>query len=259
MSQRELIQRGKKHSSPVGTSIFVALRSLDPFIQYGILADGIGATLLGKVGLQALPDGPPFQTGIGFIDVLQLSPYRLLLFIMSTGSVLKHIFWVLYTSKEAFSVGTALNVGIGNTVFNTLVTIIATTSFAGSLQVSKTIAQPTVIIGSILYFVGISVEVLSELQRKFFKDDPKNDGKAFTRGLWSLARHINYTGYLSWRVGYSLAGGGVTAAFITGAFLLKEFLGRAIPELDAYASKRYREQWDNYKRRTPYKLIPGIL
>ncbi|KAF9525136.1 hypothetical protein CPB83DRAFT_860062 [Crepidotus variabilis] len=259
MSQRNLVQRGKKHSSPLGSTLFIALRSLDPVIQYGILAHGVGGSLLGRVGLQVIPNGPPIQTGIGFIDALQLSPYRLLLLAMSTGSVLKHFFWLLYTSKEAVSISAAVGISMGNVTGNAMINLIATTTLASSLPVSPTITQPTVIIGGVLYLVGFLTEVFAEVQRKLFKDDPKNEGKACTSGFWSITRHINYTGYVLWKTGHFLAGGGLTVATIGGFLVAKDFVDRAIPELDAYASKRYGTQWESYKRKTYYKLIPGII
>ena len=49
---------------------------------------------------------------------------------------------------------------------------------------------------------GILLELVSELQRKRFKDDPANKGKPYAGGLFSLARSINYGGYTLWRGGY---------------------------------------------------------
>ncbi|KAG9534950.1 hypothetical protein KCU77_g23756, partial [Aureobasidium melanogenum] len=41
--KNKLILRGIKQSSPLGTGLFLGLRSLDPVLQYGLLAKGIAA------------------------------------------------------------------------------------------------------------------------------------------------------------------------------------------------------------------------
>jgi hypothetical protein len=41
------------------------------------------------VGLRTLPPGIPAHTGVGFIDALGLSPYRLILLGMTVGTALK--------------------------------------------------------------------------------------------------------------------------------------------------------------------------
>ncbi|KAF9525146.1 hypothetical protein CPB83DRAFT_563510 [Crepidotus variabilis] len=249
-----MLQRGSKKSTPLGTTILVALRTLDPILQYGILAHGLGAPLLGKIGLKSIVDGPPIQTGIGFIDALQLSPYRLLLLTMVTGSTIKHNFWVLYTSKEAISPSIALSVSGFNTFLNSFTTLLATSALGNGGELSR----PSVIIGSTLYFVGVFTEMIAEVQRKKFKEDPRNEGKLYTEKLWSITRHINYTAYTAWRGGYALVGGGWLAGAGVSAFFLTNFIGTSIPELAGYCSKRYGEQWENYKKKTPYQIIPGV-
>lgn len=249
-----MLQRGNKKSSPLGSAVLFTLRTLDPILQYGILAHGVGAPLLDKLGLKSVVDGPAIQTGIGFIDALQLSPYRLLLLTMITGSTIKHNFWLLYTSKEAVSSSMALSVSGINTALNSFTTLLATTALGNGDALSR----PSVIIGSVLYFVGLFTETIAEVQRKKFKENPRNNGKLYTEGLWSITRHINYTAYTAWRGGYALVGGGWLAGAGVSAFFLTSFIGGSIPELAGYCSKRYGEQWDDYKKKTPYQIIPGI-
>ena len=68
--------------------------------------------------------------------------------------------------------------------------------------------SPIFILGIVGYAVGLSGEIISEAQRKKFKDSPKHVGKAYTSGLFGFARHINYGSNMIWRVSYNIACGG---------------------------------------------------
>lgn len=234
----DIIQRGIKEPSPLGTTIFVGLRSLDPLLQYGILARGWGSSFLHKIGLSTLPAGLPTNTGT-IIDKLGLSPYRLILLAMATGSSLKQIYWLVGLSEERFDPGAALTVVGFNTGANSLNNLLfTTTAFSASLSGNETFPQTPLIVGSILYVVGILTEAISESQRTRFKRNPKNKGKLYTSGLWQYARHINYTGFVLWRTGYCLAAGGWvwgTAAF---AWHFADFAMRGVPLLNEYCEEK---------------------
>ncbi|KAG9557484.1 hypothetical protein KCU79_g9529, partial [Aureobasidium melanogenum] len=60
--KNKLILRGIKQSSPLGTGLFLGLRSLDPVLQYGLLAKGIAAGAIHKLGGKTLAQGPPVVT-----------------------------------------------------------------------------------------------------------------------------------------------------------------------------------------------------
>jgi steroid 5-alpha reductase family enzyme len=151
----------------------------------------------------------------------------------------------------------SLIVGVFNTLFNGI-NHYAFLLSALSASTSSTFPQPTLLIGTALYTVGILTEYIAELQRKRFKDDPKNKGKPFTGGLWKYARHINYGAYTVWRAGYALAAGGWVLGALVAAFFFSDFASRGVPVLDEYCGKRYGEDWKKFKRETRYKLIPGI-
>ncbi|KIW07417.1 hypothetical protein, variant [Verruconis gallopava] len=252
----DTIRRGVKRPNPLGTAIFVGLRSFDPFIQYNILANGLGSGLLAKVGLEQLPAGLATNTGT-IIDKLGLSPYRLILLSMSVGSALKHIFWLLTVSEEGFEPKSAIAVGLYNTFCNSINDLLFTSSIASaSLASGQSFPQWPLIVGSLSYVIGITTETVAELQRKRFKKN--NPGKPYTGGLWSLARHINYTGYALWRAGYTCAGGGFGAGLVMLIFTLVDFDRRSIVTLDKYCTDRYGAQWEDFKKKTPYKLIPYV-
>ncbi|KAJ8110166.1 hypothetical protein OPT61_g6916 [Boeremia exigua] len=255
--KRDLISRGDYTSTPAGKATFFLLRAVEPALQYGILAHGIGTPILHRLGLRTLPPGLPAQTGIAAIDGLGLSPYRLVLLGMSIGSAIKQNIWVALLSGESMPVVPAIQIGLFNAFFNSI------SSYAfliGATSASKesSFPQPSLIVGGTLYTVGILTELVAEIQRKRFKADPKNKGKAYTGGLWQFARHINYGGYTLWRAGYGLAGGGWALGALVGTLFAIDFSTRAIPILNEYCEKRYGKAWEDFKQRTPYRLIPFV-
>ena len=222
----------------MGTSIFVGLRSLDPLLQYGILAKGVGSGLLAKVGLEQLPAGLATNTGT-IVDSLGLSPYRLILLAMSVGNAARQIYWLTALSNEEFTPQFAVMVSIYNSLWNSANDLLFTTAaFSASLSSGQAFPQWPLVVGVLSYVFGQGLETISELQRKKFKSDPKNKGKAYTGGLWKYARHINYTGYALWRAGYACAGGGFAWGAFALAWSLADFAGRSIPALDKYCSER---------------------
>jgi len=98
---------------------------------------------------------------------------------------------------------------------------------------------------------------VSELQRKSFKDDPHNKGKLFTGGLFALAHHINYFGYLVWRTGLALASGSIFWGVFMGLFILYDFQSRGVPVLQEYMKSHYGEQFVKYQKSTA-KFFPFL-
>lgn len=254
---RDLISRGDYTATPIGRAVFVAVRALDPFLQYSILAHGTGTGFLHRLGLRTLPPGLPAHTGISAIDGLHLSPYRLVLLGMAVGSAVKQNIWATTLAGEPMDVKSALLVGAYNTIFNSVNNYIFLAS-ATSASTESTFPQPALIVGSALYVSGLLAELIAEIQRKRFKSDPKNKGKPYTGGLWSFARHINYGAYTVWRAGYSLTAGGWIWGSIAGAFIFADFATRAVPILNEYCEKRYGVDWENFKKQTKWRLIPGV-
>ncbi|KAF2192006.1 hypothetical protein K469DRAFT_719072 [Zopfia rhizophila CBS 207.26] len=257
--KRDLISRGNYTPTPAGKALFFTLRALDPFLQYSILAHGIGTSLLNCVGLRTLPPGLPAQTGIPVVDNLGVSPYRLILLGMSVGSAVKHNIWVTALSAESMSLSSAIVVGVFNTVMNGLNSYAFLLSATSASKASdSTFPQAPLIVGSALYITGILIELIAEFQRKRFKSDPKNKGRPYTGGLWSFARHINYGAYSLWRAGYAAAAGGWLWGSIIGAFFFTDFATRGVPILNEYCEKRYGEDWQRFKKQTKWRLFPGI-
>ncbi|OCK82169.1 hypothetical protein K432DRAFT_324702 [Lepidopterella palustris CBS 459.81] len=255
----DYVNRYDKSPTPIGRAVFVGLRAFDPFLQYSILAQGIGTSLLYHVGLTALPPGIPAHTGIFFIDGLQLSPYRLIILGMALGSAVKHCIWATTISGEGMYIPSAITVGAFNLAFNSLNTcLFICEQTSASTSSNARFPQLPLIVGGTMYTVGILTELIAEVQRKRFKSEPKNQGKPYTGGLWNLARHINYGAFTVWRAGYAIASAGWTWGALTGAFFFFDFATRGIPVLDDYCTKRYGQDWANFKVKVPSSLLPGI-
>lgn len=232
--------RSDKGSSPLGTAIFAALRILDPVLQYGILSPGptsLAAPILGLFGGTPLPlESAPMALG--------LSPWRLTLLGMSLLGSLKGIFYLFYVSETKMPVKTALLVGIFkafSTTVNSLMFCAAATSATSSYKPDAVTGwHPILSIACAVFTVGITVETVSELQRRSFKKDPsgRGVGKVYTGGLFRVARHINYGGYTIWKAAAGLAASGWGWGGLTLLWLLAEFRRRGIPALDAYCEKR---------------------
>lgn len=251
---RDMVRgRGQRKPSPLGTSIFVGLRALDGFVlQRALQVWDPVSTLYSRLGWSSLPP-PPTGGTVLTTSIATLTPFQAVLWAMSIGSALKQIIWILTISKEPMYPDGALMICAFNTVLNSLNTMAF--SFA---SVNPTWSETAMYTSVPLYAVGILIELISEIQRKRFKDDPKNEGKPYAGGLFGYARSVNYFGYTIWRSAFALAGGGLAWAALNAGMFAWDFCNRAIPVLDRYCGQRYGEQWQNVKKRVPYAFCPGM-
>jgi steroid 5-alpha reductase family enzyme len=126
----------------------------------------------------------------------------------------------------------AVIISLFNTFNNGLNTLIFTLASS-----NPTWSPLSMYVGATLYTIGILVEPIAETQRMIFKDNPENQGKAYARGLFGLARNINYGAYTAWRAGMALAAGGpLLGAFIGGMFVY-DFANRAVSTLSRRLSQ----------------------
>ena len=120
---------------------------------------------------------------------------------MAAGCAMKQITNMTFTFEPQLPYSAAIFIPIYNTLLNSLASfsslIYGPSNELGSLQH----------FGISLFTVGIFTELISELQRKRFKDNPISKNKLYTGGLFSLARHINYGGFIVWRTGLALTSG----------------------------------------------------
>jgi hypothetical protein len=246
MSEKKLphsfLPRGDatKKPSPLGTTVFVGLRIADVFIQYGILANHLASPLLDLIGtphISSFASPAPHAIALG----LPLKP--LIIWGMAVGTMLKQNYWVLNLSNEEMPVGNAINIALFNTIFNSMNSILSLTAASHFLTGSSFWENPVEVTPLFLFFtatytIGALVEVGAEVQRKYFKQDPKNKGKPYTGGLFGLARHINYGAYTVMRGSYAFACGGWVPGILVAAVFGTDFARRGIPVLDDYCERR---------------------
>lgn len=231
----------RKASSPLGRAVFVGLRAVDVWWQYRLLTRGWGLQLIQKLRGQPVLSTQLWNT----TGVLQLQPYYGLVTVLALGSSIKQIATILFVSEQETPVSSAILVGIFNTLFNSVNTLLSLWTLtsqapppASSNFPDYIIANPLVAIGFSAYLVGILTEAVSELQRRSFKKDPANKGKPYGGGLFSLATNINYGGYTVWRAGYALVTGGLPLAVVTFWLFFSDFVNRGVPVLDEYLTSR---------------------
>lgn len=230
-----------KEPSPLGKSVFVGLRAADVFWQYNLLRRGWGIQLIEKLGGHAVPSSLVLSP----VTLTRLHPYYGLVTLLSLGSSIKQILHIVFVSEQAMDAGSGFAIALFNTIFNTvnaLLSLWAVTSPVASgldsTNLVKTILSPPIAIGLASYAIGLSVEAISEFQRKAFKQDPKNKGKPYGGGLFSLATNINYGGYTIWRAAYASLCGGFIWGATTFTFFFRDFATRGVPVLDEYMSQR---------------------
>ena len=119
------------------------------------------------------------------------------------------------------------------------------------------------IMGALLWLLGFGFEVIADRQKKYFSEQPKNEGRFITQGLWSLSRHPNYFGEIILWAGIAI----ISLPFLSGwqyvtlvspvfVFLLLTRIS-GLPFLEDKAEKKWGEDKDyiEYKKRTPI-LVP---
>ncbi|KAJ3914072.1 hypothetical protein F5877DRAFT_71025 [Lentinula edodes] len=257
-----LIPRGVNEPTPLTQSVFVLFRALDLPLQYAILSSrSLAAPLihaLGGTSISSTIGHPLFFMGTN----TGLSPQRAILFSMAIGSFIKQSYWVIAISQDALPPRASAYIGTFNALANSLNTVLfanTATSVLNSVGGDETRLSAPTIVGISLYAIGMLLEWGSELQRFKFKKDPRNKGRVYTGGLFALARHINYGGYVLWRAGFAMAAAGWAWGAFIGGLHTYYFVKAGITELDDYCSKKYTGQWAQYKKAVPYTLIPFVI
>ncbi|KAK4172648.1 hypothetical protein QBC36DRAFT_390272 [Triangularia setosa] len=264
-SPRDMIPRGNYTPNPAGTLTFIGLRAIEPLLQSYLLSPGSPLLkLLPKLGVAVIPP-----------SLLGPTPTGEILSWMGRLSRLKQAYWAGFIARESMSPKMAVFVALLETAANTvnsLLYLLPKTSTAllpgvkvpclGELELPL-----PVLVGSLLFAVGLTVETLAERQRSFFKEERitvggkevrVNEGKICDRGLWSLCRHPNYGGYVLWRTGYGIAAGGWLAGLALGLAHAGHFAGESVGLMDEYMNNRYGGAWTQHKQRAGWVLIPGI-
>ncbi|CAF1444635.1 unnamed protein product [Rotaria magnacalcarata] len=231
-----IFNRSDKSSHPLPRFLFAALRAVDPYLQYMLIFNGYGSQILSQIG----------------IDTISAGPKGTVLVAMAAGCALKQLINMAYILEIKIDYAPAIGICFYNTLSNSLASL--SCIYYGPSNELGTIQY----VGISLFTVGILTELISELQRKRFKDQPANKGKLYTGGLFSLARHINYGGYALWRTGIALTSGSYWLGAFQFIWHLGYFTKLSVPDLAGYCSKKYGDDWKKFERDTPSILFPYI-
>lgn len=112
------------------------------------------------------------------------------------------------------------------------------------------------VLGAILYIAGSILNTGSELQRKWWKQRPENQGHLFAGGFFRYARHINYFGDEVLFTGFALITGRVWS-FLIPLLMLAGFLFFNVPELDRHLRAHYGSEFEAYASHTR-KFVPFL-
>lgn len=135
--------------------------------------------------------------------------------------------------------------------------------------------QPTAwyVGAAIVFFAGWCLARGANMQKFFFKLDPTHrflgvfapefvgDGerKLLCSGFWAMSRHVNYLGEILMASGLALALGwpGQIAPWLYPLYYVLLLVPR---ERDDHrrCAKKYGALWDEYCRRVPRRIVPGI-
>lgn len=230
----------------------ISLRALDGFVlQRALMAANPLPLLLNRYGLRvpsAVSGGLPLS-----MFTQQVTPFQAVIWSMSIASAAKQILWLFTIAKEAMTPGEALLICFFNTSLNGFNTL----SFSLA-AINPTWSTQSFYLSIPIFATGMLIEYVSEYQRKTFKDDPDNNGKVYSNGLFGYARHINYCGYMIWRTAMGLAAGGWAGAALISGLFWYDFNNRSIPVLDEYCSAKYGNRWQDFRRKVPFAFFPGL-
>ncbi|ACL39049.1 protein of unknown function DUF1295 [Pseudarthrobacter chlorophenolicus A6] len=120
-------------------------------------------------------------------------------------------------------------------------------------------------VGLAVWILGITVEIIADVQKTRFKNNPDNQGHFISTGLWSKSRHPNYFGEITLWVGVAIIAlpvlqGWQWAALVSPVFVtLLLTKGSGVPPLEEKADRKWGGQpdYEEYKKSTPV-LVPKL-
>ena len=123
------------------------------------------------------------------------------------------------------------------------------------------------LVGTLLWIIGFSIEIIADKQKRDFKKDTSKDKEFITTGLWAWSRHPNYFGEIMLWIGvtiiaYPVLVGWQLCTLISPIFvyvLLTRISG--VPLLENRAIKKWGSdpEYTSYLERTPVLIMrkPG--
>jgi steroid 5-alpha reductase family enzyme len=119
------------------------------------------------------------------------------------------------------------------------------------------------IIGTAVWIFGFGVEAVADRQKSAFKQDPANEGRFISSGLWAWSRHPNYFGEITLWLGIAIMAVPVLSGWrwvtLVSPIFVTVLLTRisGVPALERRGQKRWGDDaaYQEYVRTTPV-LIP---
>jgi delta14-sterol reductase len=127
-------------------------------------------------------------------------------------------------------------------------------------------------LGALIFFVFWGLSRGANLQKYFFKRDPNEsflgikpesitDGKKtlLVNGFWGLSRHINYLGEIGMATGIIVAVGHLLLPWpwLYPLYYVALLFPRQIDD-DKRCEAKYGPLWQEYLKKVPYRIIPGV-
>ena len=128
---------------------------------------------------------------------------------------------------------------------------------------NKIEADIFLVLGTLIWILGFSIEVIADNQKSKFRSNPENKDKFITTGIWSWSRHPNYFGEILLWIGITVIAlpvlqGWQFITLISPIFiiiLLTQISGVRLLELRGRKKWGDNEEYKNYIKNTSV-LIP---
>lgn len=128
------------------------------------------------------------------------------------------------------------------------------------------------VMSALIFFAGWSLARGANMQKFSFKRNPDRaflgiqpqalgdgDHQLLCNGFWGVSRHVNYLGEVLMASGLALSLGWPLAV---GPWLYPLYyvllLGTRERDDDRRCAQKYGELWAAYRKRVPYRIVPGI-
>lgn len=111
-------------------------------------------------------------------------------------------------------------------------------------------------LGLLVFFFGTWLNVYPEWQRHRWKSQG-HVGQLYRRGLFSVARHINYTGEILSFVGFSFVTGVAWTLWVP-VIMAAGMCTLSVREIEFYLSQRYHGEWAQFTVDVPWLMVPGL-
>ncbi len=117
------------------------------------------------------------------------------------------------------------------------------------------------IIGSLVWLLGFSIEVISDQQKTNFKSDLTNKDLFITKGLWSWSRHPNYFGEITLWIGIAVIAAPVLSGWQLVAYISPLFIIFLLTKVSGInlLEARGMKKWSNNSEYMDYIEKTSIL